>query len=227
MKRKLQSLIPLAAFVLIAAGCPAPTPDTVTHAFTMSDPDIELVWGITIFQEEPCGGGEFAGGEVDGEATFGELGGLTVAMSSAWDIGNLLEEDEKEFEPDSPAAAGPAAPVLGQDDYPHQFEFNPFTGDCLEPGETPASATGQVRFAADNGDELHGLVTGGETHRLDFVVEGDGIETFNIIEFDGGTGEFSRATGSFVVHTILRFDHDAEEFVIDLVEVLPGGTITY
>ena len=194
----------------------------------MTEADVGLAWGITIFQEVPCGGPEIAGGELTGEGTFtGGLGGAELTMSSAWDVGNLLDDADKEFVPESPQAAGPAAPVLGENDYPHAFVFNPFTDECLVPGEAPAVATGDITFLASDGAELYGNVVGGETYRLDFVVEGDGIETFNIIEFAGGTGRFSGATGSFVVHSIFRFDHGAQEFVLDLAEVLPGGTITY
>lgn len=215
----------IAASGLVLAGCPAD--GRSTQSFAMTDAHLQMDWGITIFQEEPCSGDRIAGGEVSGDATFGQLGEFSVKMSSAWDPGNLLDENENEFEADSPNAAGPVAPVLGQGDYPHDFQFDPFTQTCLDPGESVASATGEVRLTAANGDELYGLVAGGETHRLDFVIEGDGIETFNIVWFDGGTGQFTGATGSFVVHTIFRFDHGEGEFVLDLAEVLPGGTITF
>ncbi len=209
---------------LVLAGCPTGPRE---REFRMSDADVALAWGITIFQEVPCGGPEIAGGEITGAATFtAGIGQAELTMSSAWDVGNLLDDADKRFDPVSPEAAGPAAPVLGVNDYPHAFQFNPFTDACLLPGEDPAIATGDIVFVASDGDELHGNVVGGETYRLDFVVQGDGIETFNIIEFAGGTGRFSGATGSFVVHSILRFDHDAGEFVLDLAEVLPGGTIT-
>jgi hypothetical protein len=209
---------------LVLVGCPTGPRE---REFGMTDADVALAWGITIFQEVPCGGPQIAGGEMTGEATFtGGLQRAELTMSSAWDIGNLLDDADKEFQPVSPHAAGPAAPVLGSNDYPHAFAFNPFTDDCLAPGETPVVATGHIVFTAD-GAELHGNVVGGETYRLDFVVPGDGIETFNKIEFDGGTGRFSGATGSFVVHSIFRYDHDDEEFVLELAEVLPGGTITY
>lgn len=227
MKMMRHVLVLFAGIGLLVAGCSSTSPEEA-RPFEMSDPDVAMVWGITIFQEEPCTGLSMAGGEISGDATFGDLGRLTISMSSAWDIDNLLEDDEKQFEPVSPAAPedGPAAPVLGLGDYPYHFQFNPFTAECLPDGQSEVSATGDVVFVAANGDQLLGRVVGGETHRLDFVMEGDGIETFNIVEFSGGTGEFSGAMGSFVAHTIFRFDFTAEEFVMELIEVMPGATIS-
>ena len=218
---KVMSSVVLIGLVLV--GCPIGPGE---RAFRMSNPDVALAWGITIFQEVPCGGPQIAGGEITGEATFtGIFDRAELTMSSAWDIGNLLDDADKEFQPVSPEAAGPAAPVLGVGNYPHAFAFNPFTDACLLPGEDPVVATGNIVFVTSDGAELHGNVVGGETYRLDFVEEGDGIETFNIIEFAGGTGRFSGATGSFVIHSIFRFDHDEKVFVLELAEVLPGGTI--
>lgn len=164
-----------------------------------------------------------AGGEVNGEATFEGIGRLALEMSAAWDIGAANPDpDAAEFEPEGPAG-GPFAPVLGQDRYPYQFQANPFTGAC----EPVVAATGELDLVAEDGDRIFGLVTGGETHRLDFSMEGDGIETFTVIQFNGGTGRFTGATGSFVVHMIVRFDPAQERFVTDLAEVLPGGTIRF
>jgi hypothetical protein len=215
------------AFVLAGCGGGSSGDRQVEERpFEMTTADVGLDWGITKFQEEPCSGNEMAGGEISGTADFAGIGTLSVEMSSAWDIGNLLDDAEKGYEPVSDAAPQdrPAAPVLGQDDYPYAFNFDPFTQQCAVP---VVSATGDVLFTAPDGDELYGLVIGGETYRLDFVMEGDGIETFAIVEFAGGTGRFSDATGSFVVHTIFRMDFNIGEFVLDLAEVLPGGTIRY
>jgi hypothetical protein len=210
---------------LLLVGCQ--TEQVQTRDLELTAADVQLDWGITIFQEEPCSGNRMAGGEISGTTTFAGIGPLAVNMTSAWDIGNLLAEADKRYQPVSPVAAGPAAPVLGVNDYPHAFQFDPFQNACLGPGESVVSATGEVVFTAAGGDELYGRVTGGETHRLDFVLEGDGIETFAEIEFVGGTGRFDGATGSFVVHTIFRFDFATEAFVLELVEVLPGGTVRY
>ena len=227
MKNHMPALTAIALFGLLLIGCQAE--QIQTRPFDMTAADVELVWGITKFQEEPCSGNEMAGGEISGSTTFAGIGTLAVTMTSAWDIGNLIDDAAKQYEPTSDAAPedGPAAPVLGQDDYPYAFQFDPFTTACLDPGESVVSATGDVLFTADDGDEITGVVTGGETYRLDFVLEGDGIETFAEVTFTGGTGRFDGATGSFVVHTIFRFDLAAGAFVLDLAEVLPGGTIRY
>jgi hypothetical protein len=199
-------------------------PDSVERPFKLSRSELSLDWGIERDWELACGGDEVAGGESSGFGNFTHLGRTEIHMSAAWDIGaRIADPDQAEFTPVSPAAGGPFAPVFGPDDYPYQFEFNPFTGLC----EQVVAATGVLLLTAANGDEVHGVVTGGETHRLDFIREGDGIETFAIVSIDGGTGRFADASGSFVVHTITRFDFDRMEFVIDLAEVLPGGKIAY
>ena len=226
MRHRTHVVATFALLGLLLIGCQA-EPVTETRPFEMTAADVRLDWGITIFQEEPCSGNQMAGGEISGTATFGALGPLTVGMTSAWDIDDLLDDAEKRYEPVSPNAAGPAAPVLGQGDYPYAFQFDPFENVCLEPGESVVSATGDAVFTAADGDELYALVTGGETHRLDFVMEGDGIETFAEVDFAGGTGRFTGATGSFVIHTIFRFDFPTEAFVLELAEVLPGGTVRY
>jgi hypothetical protein len=220
----------IAASILVGlflVGCQ--TEQVQTRDLELTAADVQLDWGITIFQEEPCSGNRMAGGEISGTTTFAGIGPLAVTMTSAWDIGNLLDDADKRYEPVSPAVSAEraAAPVLGVNDYPYAFQFDPFQNVCSGPGESVASATGEVVFTATDGDELHGRVTGGETYRLDFVEQGDGIETFAEIEFAGGTGRFDGATGSFVVHTIFRFDFATEAFVLELVEVLPGGTVRY
>jgi hypothetical protein len=199
-------------------------PGAVERPFKLSRSDLSLDWGIERDWELLCGGDEIAGGESSGFGHFTHLGRTEIHMSAAWDIGaRIADPTQAEFTPVSPAAAGPFAPVFGTGAYPIPFQFNPFTGQC----EQVVAATGTMRLTAANGDEVHGVVTGGETHRLDFIREGDGIETFAIVAIDGGTGRFAGASGSFVVHTITRFDFDEMTFVIDLAEVLPGGTISY
>ncbi len=216
-----------ALFALLLVGCQ--TDPIETRPFEMTSHDVTMDWGITIFQEEPCSGNRIAGGAISGTTTIAGLGVLAVGMSSAWDVGNLLTDDERQYEPTSPAAPpdGPVAPVMGPADYPVGFQFDPFADACLEAGAIAVSATGEVVFTAADGDRLTGRVAGGETHRLDFVAEGDGIETYAEVEFTGGTGRFSGATGSFVVHTIFRFDFATAAFVLDRAEVLPGGTVRY
>jgi hypothetical protein len=188
--------------------------------FRMGRADFDLAWGIVAPHEQLCGGGRIAGGAVGGGGTFTHLGLATIEMSAAWDIDRLIAAPR--FAPQGPAG-GPVATVLSEGEYPYAFHVDPSTGLC----GAVVQATGELVLKAANGDEVHGRVAGGETHRLDFLVPGDGIETFAIIDVVGGSGRFAGATGTFVVHTIARFDYLRGRFVIDLAEVLPGGTIGY
>jgi hypothetical protein len=190
-----------------------------TRPLKLSRSDLQLVWGITAPDEQACGGGRIAGGYIEGSLNLSHLGRSSIEMSAAWDIDQLITP---QFTPVGPAG-GPVARVLEQNDYPYQFQHNPFGPGC----GTTVSATGDVVLTAANGDQVFGKVVGGETHRLDFIVAGDGIETFAIVEIVGGTGRFDGATGNLVVHTISRFNIPTLSFVIDLAEVLPGGTIGY
>jgi hypothetical protein len=190
--------------------------------FRMSRSDFALDWAITRDHELLCGGDEIAGGAISGYANFTHLGRTELTITAAWDIGNQIDPADVRFVPTGPAG-GPVAPVLGPDEYPYAFRFDPYTGQCAE----TVAATGRLLLTAASGDRLHARVVGGETHRLDFVLEGDGIETFAITRIEGGTGRFANATGAFITHTITRFDFATQRFVIDLAEVLPGGTIRY
>lgn len=225
MKPRLQTLAPLALFVLVATGCPASDPGPETRDFTMSDSDVAMEWVIVREMELACDAPEMAGGEIDGEATFGELGQLDIVMAAAWDIAAANPDPtQAEYEPTSPDAGGPFAPVLGQADYPYQFAGPPPA--CA----SALSADGELQLTADNGDQVVGLVTGGETHRLDVSEPGagDGIEVFAEIEFDGGTGEFADASGSAVLHLITHAEDPTQPiFTIDEIGVLAGGEITY
>ncbi len=222
MRHPIRNLVPITLLAFAAASC-APGSGPTSQTFGLSAPDVELVWAITRDQELPCGGAEMAGGALGGSATFTDLGVMNIDFSAAWDIAAAeADPDLAEFEPEGPAG-GPFAPVLGPGEHPYAFEYDPFTDTC----DPVVTATGDVTFTADDGDELQGVVTGGETHRLDFAFQGDGIETFATVDFAGGTGRFANADGSFTVHTIARFDATSMAFVIDLVEVLPGGTLTY
>lgn len=205
----------------------------VERPFKMSRSDLDLTWGIERDQELACGGDEIAGGEISGAGTFTHLGRSTIEMSSAWDIGNLLDPGDVQFDPVGPAG-GPVAPVLSE---PYSFNVDPFLSPP-PPGEPvceedAVTATAELVLTAANGDQVFGEVVGGETHRLDFpgpggvVVPGSGVETFAIIDIAGGTGRFENATGSFVIHTITRFDFETFAFVIDLAELLPDGSIAY
>jgi hypothetical protein len=192
----------------------------VARPFKMSRSELKLEWGIVAQQEQFCTGNRIAGGSTIGKGNFTHLGLTDIEMSAAWDIDRLISDPQ--FVPEGPAG-GPVATVLSGSEYPYHFMFNPFTQQC----EPAVSATGNLVLTAANGDKLFGKVASGETHRLDFLVEGDGIENFSVIVVVGGTGKFEGATGSFVIHTISRFDPVIGGFVIDLAEVLPGGTIAY
>lgn len=178
------------------------------------------VWTVTKDQELECAGRPVAGGLIGGRASFTHLGASAVQASAAWDVGNLITTRAR-YTPDGPAG-GPVAPVLGQSNYPYAFGHDPETGEC---GST-VEATGEVVLTAANGDRLFGMITGGEAHRLDFILPGDGVETFAEVAVTGGTGRFGDATGSFVVHTIARMQ-PTFRFEITRAEILPGATLGY
>ena len=180
---------------------------------------LDPIWTVTRDDEEACGGGGIAGGLVGGRGNFSHLGQTTVSVSAAWDTRNLLSSGQ--HTPIGPAG-GPVAPVLGQASYPYQFHHDPNTGNCAQ----TVSATGKVVLTAANGDRVFADVVGGETHRLDFIIAGDGIETFTDVSVTGGTGRFEGATGSFTVHLIARL-LPTLRFDITLAEIIPGGTLRY
>jgi hypothetical protein len=178
------------------------------------------IWTVSKDQELSCGGSAVAGGEVGGGANFTHFGASWVNVSAAWDIGNLITTPPQ-YQAVGPAG-GPVAPVIGTSGYPYAFHYDPATGSCQQ----TVSATGNVEVTAANGDRLFGEITGGEAHRLDFILPGDGVETFAEVAVTGGTGRFSDAGGSFVVHTIARIQPTLN-FAITLAEIMPGGTIGY
>jgi hypothetical protein len=80
-----------------------------------------------------------------------------------------------------------------------------------------------VTLRAANGDEVHGVVTGGEVYELGFSVPGDGQEQFMEVEVDGGTGRFANATGRFVIHSIFNL----VDLKIVESSIMSGGVIGY
>lgn len=204
---------PEAISAVIAGGADARPLKLNHHA-------VSLNWGITKSQEQACGGPAHAGAEAGGVANFSHLGITTTSWSAAWDIGNLLA-GPAQFTPVGPAS-GPVAPVLGQGAYPYAFHYNPATDAC----GAAVTATGKVVLTASNGDRLLGDVLGGEAHKLDFIVDGDGVEVFIRAAVTGGTGRFANATGSFVMHALGRLGPTLK-FDLKLLEVLPGGAIGY
>jgi hypothetical protein len=191
-----------------------------TRPLAMSKTNLDLVWGIIATQEQGCGGGKIAGGEARGTGNVTHLGRSTVSVSAAWDINRLIASPE--FQPIGPAG-GPVATVLGRGEYPYTFHANPFSLTC----GSSVAATGRVEFTAANGDRVFGNIVGGETHRLDFIFAGDGIETFAHVEIAGGTGRFTNASGAVVSHTMTRFFPSVGTFLVVIAELLPGGTIAY
>jgi hypothetical protein len=193
---------------------------SVERPLKMNRANLSLEWGVVADQEQFCIGNRIAGGSTVGMGNFTHLGLTKMEMSAAWDIDRLI--DNPQFVPQGPAG-GPVATVLSGNEYPYHFGFNPITQEC----GTAVVATGELVLTAANGDKVFGEVVSGETHRLDFLAEGDGIENFTIIEIVGGTGRFQDASGSFIIHTIIRLDLAVGGFVFDLAEVLPGGIIAY
>lgn len=217
----MKQLLVFSMLLTVVGACDDSPSEPELFPLEMSQGNLELQWAVVAAQEQACGGGRVAGGYMTGQANFTQLGLSSITMSAAWDIDRLI--DPPQFTPTSPAVGGPVATVLQGDEYPYAFHFAPAAQQC---GNT-VEATGEIVLTAANGDKVFGAVSGGETFRLDFQNPGDGIENFTIITVEGGTGRYENATGSFTAHTITRFDYTSSHFVMDLAEVLPGGTISY
>jgi hypothetical protein len=207
-------------FLTLLIACGSDDPSGPPGVLELNNQHLAPLWTVSKGQELGCGGTGVAGGHVGGTGDFSSLGESTVDVSAAWDVPNLIQTTPQ-YTPVGPAS-GPVAPVLGQSDYPFAFHYDPETGDCQQTVE----ATGKVVLTAANGDRLYADITGGEAHKLDFIIDGDGVETFTRTMVTGGTGQFSDAAGSFVVHTIVRLT-PTFRFEITLAEILPGGTLTY
>jgi hypothetical protein len=189
----------------------------------LDNQELEIPWAVSGSQEENCAGPgiRITGSAVSGKGDFTHLGHTTVSTSMAWDIGHLLSPSDVKYKAIGPAS-GPVAPVFGRDKYPYTFHYDPIKGEC----GSGVTATGKVVLTASNGDRVFGDIVGGETHKLDFIFDGDGGETFAEVAVTGGTGRFEGATGSFTVHAIARLGPTLK-FVVTFAEVLPGGTIGY
>ena len=229
----------LAVAVTIIAGCSRVGDDAVTpdafapeaistvlaggaqaRALKLNHHALVLNWTVTKAQEEACGAPGVAGAEIGGKGQFTHLGVTSVFLSAAWDIAHLIT-GPAQFTPLGPAS-GPVAPVLGASAYPYAFQHNPLTGNC----GGAVAATGKVVMTAANGDKVQGEIVGGEAHKLDFIVDGDGVEVFARVHVTGGTGRFASASGVFVVHAIGRM-RPTFTFDITFAEILPGGTLGY
>jgi hypothetical protein len=207
-------------FLTLLMACGSDDPSGPPGVLDLNNQHLAPLWTVSKDQELECGGNGVAGGQVGGTGDFSSLGESTVDVSAAWDIANLIQT-APQYTPVGPAT-GPVAPVIGQSDYPYAFHYDPETGNCQQTVE----ATGKVVLTAANGDRLFADITGGEAHKLDFIIDGDGVETFTQTVVTGGSGQFSAATGSFVVHTIVRLQPTLR-FEITLAEILPGGTLSY
>jgi len=166
--------------------------------------DFEPVWVVSHRLEELCNG-LVAGAEVKSAGIVSHLGRSQVRASAAWDWGQLAAGS---FEPDGPVTAFSASIIS---EYPHTF--------CSQ----PATATGRVTIVAANGDEVHGVVVGGEVYELAFDQPGDGQEQFMVVRIEGGTGRFEDASGRMVIHSIVNLV-DMELLTSHL---MPGATIRY
>jgi hypothetical protein len=241
MSIRRSSVALLTSFAIALIGCsggyeypsrPAASPEAITavlsrsadaRPFALNNQDLTIAWAVTGSQEEKCAGTgiRITGSAVSGNGDFTHLGETTVSTSMAWNIGRLLTPDAVRYKAIGPAS-GPVAPVFGRGQYPYAFHYDPIRGAC-GPGVT---ATGKVVLTAANGDQVFGDVVGGETHKLDFIIDGDGAENFAEVAVTGGTGRFEGATGSFTVHSIARLGPTLK-FVVTFAEVLPGGAIGY
>lgn len=218
----MRHIVCLFIIATLAAGC-GDNSGPVERPIELNGSDLQIQWAIERNQELACDGAEVAGGGIAGEANLSPFGNVTLAMTAAWDVGaRNADPTQAEFSPEGPAG-GPFAPIFGPAGHPYQFQFNPASGAC---GGGPV-AVGDLVLTTENGVRIDAVVTGGETHRLDFTMEGDGVEMFAVVRIEGGTGRYQVATGSFVLHTISRFDFGAMQFVLDLVEILPGGTVVF
>ncbi len=159
----------------------------------------EPIWVVSHFAEQRCDG-LVAGAKVTSKGNVSRLGRTEVTASAAWD---WSERPSGNYTPEGPTT-GPSATILSS--YPHTF--------C----SAPRTAKGRVVLEAANGDEVRGVVTGGEVYELGFERAGDGQEQFMAVEITGGTGRFDDARGSFVIHTIV----DLVGSVLIKSEILPG-----
>ncbi len=167
--------------------------------------DIEFSWFVNHFAEAGCGGGLVAGAEARATGHVTALGRIDAVASAAWD---WSVSAAGVYTPTGPGT-GTSATVMTM--YPHAF--------C----SVPVLATGSPVLTQVNGDEVHGVVSGGEVYELGFNVPGDGQEQFIEVTIVGGTGRFENATGFFVIHAVV--DIAAGEPLV--IEIMPGGEIRY
>ncbi len=150
------------------------------------------------------GDGGNAGAEVCATGQIEGLGNSTVCASASWDWSGysggqnaLLFPGETERHP---------CALLNTT--PHTFPpGNDFAGGFI------AAAT--VAITTNNGDMIFGAVTGGSVCEIavsapPVCTTNEGVTTFAIT---GGTGKFSSATGSGILHSVVDFC--ASAFLLD------------
>jgi len=164
----------------------------------------EPAWFVSHFTERMCNSTLLAGAELHSEGIVNHLGRTDATASAAWD---WADKASGKYEPQGPETNS-SATILGS--YPYAF--------CSR----SRIATGEVLLVAANGDELRGVVAGGEVYELGYRTPGDGQEQFLEVEITGGSGRFASANGFFVIHSIAKFDRSLAS-----CEILPGGSIRF
>ncbi|MGZ8392577.1 MAG: hypothetical protein ACXWWK_07030 [Gemmatimonadales bacterium] len=105
----------------------------------------------------------------------------------------------------------------------HVGKYTIVNSHCVDP-ETGELTAGTFVKTAANGDRIEGTYTGGST-----VIQPPPSAIFSItgtIEFDGGTGRFSGATGTATMNGTLRADFSDPSFVPADVELVMIGSIS-
>jgi hypothetical protein len=142
--------------------------------------------------EFPCNGTKFAGAKVSSSGLAAPLGPFSGEVSAAWDWAAPVPGA---FAPTSASFGGVlsgfSATILGS--YPQAFCSSAFV------------ATGIAKLKDSDGDEITGMVTGGEIYEAFFgFFPGDGQESFLTVTITGGTGKWAGATGGYTTHSIIK-----------------------
>jgi hypothetical protein len=146
-----------------------------------------------------------AGAQLEATGQVTNFGRTHAIASAAWDWAVPAAGVYTATGP----ATGTSATILSV--YPHEF--------C----SADLTATGEVVLTLVNGDQVFGVVSGGEAYELAFNIPGDGQEQFIEVDITSGSGRFGDASGFFVAHAIV----DLAAGEPRLLEILPGGWIRY
>jgi len=180
------------------------TPAQPGRPFKGKIKSFDPLWFVSHFAEETCGD-RVAGTDAEVGGNFTHMGKTEGHAAAAWDWGTPAAG---RYAPEGPAT-GSSATILAA--YPYDF--------C----SAERSASGQVVLERKNGDQVFGVVVGGEVYELGFVRAGDAQEQFIEIDITGGTGRFEAARGRFVFHAVV---HLVGETLMK-GEILDGGRIAY